>query len=95
MNILRPLNIVRTNYESGPYVITEVTGPCTCPEYLRHLDGDDTPSEPHFHLTCRMHGQPERGDYWLNGYREDGTNVWSDDRIEVVGEAAGQLELFS
>lgn len=93
MHVVHPLNIVTTNYGTGPYVITEVYGPCECPEYLRHLDGDDSPSEPHYHLTCRHAELPGQGDYWLNGYRLDGTNVWCDDRLSLIGEAPGQIGL--
>lgn len=95
--VVQPLNVVRTNYGTGPYIIETVDGPCTCAEYLRHIDGDDSPSEPHFHLTCRL--APGAigggGNYWLNGYRLDGTSVWSNDRLELVGAAAGQLGLFA
>lgn len=94
MTILRLGNIVRTNYNTGPYVITCVTGPCQCPEYVRSLDGDETPSEEHFHITCQIPDQPERGNYWLNGHRDDGTSVWGDDKLYVVDSAA-QQELFA
>lgn len=86
-------SVVRTSYGTGPYVIREIHGPCECPEYLRSLDGDDTPSEPHFHLTCER-VDDVKGDYWLNGYRPDGTSVWTSDRLEFVGVAAGQIGLF-
>jgi hypothetical protein len=44
---------VRTNYGTGPYLIEEIEGPCTCPSFQRHLAGDERPSRPHFHLTVR------------------------------------------
>lgn len=94
MTILRRGNIIRTNYNTGPYVITRVTGPCRCPEHVRSLEGDRTPSEPHFHITCKVPDAPDRGDYWLSGYRTDGTSVWSDDRLHLVDSAA-QQELFA
>ena len=95
MNIVHPLNIVKTNYDTGPYVITEVIGPSTEPSFVCQINGDETPSEPHFHIKCRHVRNPDGGDYWLNGYRLDGTSVWSDDRLELVGEAPGQLELLA
>lgn len=83
---------VRTSYGTGPFTVTEIHGPCTCPEYVRGLSGDRTPSEQHYHLTCL----DERGKQaWLNGYRADGSNVWSKDTLEVLGVAPGQnLDLF-
>ena len=95
VNIVRLLNIVKTNYDTGPYVIREVIGPSTEPSYLDHINGVEKPSEPHFYIRCRLVGNPNGGDYWLNGYRLDGTNVWSGDRLELVGEAPGQLELIA
>ena len=92
---MAPLNrgaVIRTSYGTGPYTIVDIDGPCDCPEYLRSLDGDNTPSEPHYHLTCK--GIDDPGLYWLNGYRLDGTSVWSDDRI-LVEQAGAQLELFT
>ncbi|MCX7660866.1 MAG: hypothetical protein N2040_09995, partial [Caldimonas manganoxidans] len=63
----------------------------------------DSPSEPHYHLTCHSDrtnaGRP--GLVWLNGYRLDGTNVWSGDRLEVLGSRGSiarprrQLDLFA
>lgn len=91
-------DVVVTNYGTGPFLVTEIHGPCACPEYLRHINGDDTPSEPHFHLVCsRDNGT---GTAWLNGYRLDGSCVWSDDRLTVIGSRgsrrprAVQMDLF-
>lgn len=91
-------DVVITNYGTGPFLVTEIHGPCACPEYLRHINGDDTPSEPHFHLVCsRDNGT---GTAWLNGYRLDGSCVWSDDRLTVIGSRgsrrprAVQMDLF-
>lgn len=91
MNAIGINQVVRTSYGTGPYRITQVEGPCTCAEYVAHLNGDDTPSEPHFHLTCVWGGWLRDGgrEYWLNGYRADGTSVWNDDRLLFDGVAAG------
>lgn len=93
--VLRIGDVVRTSYDTGPYLITEIEGPCTCADFLRHLNGDESPSEPHYHLTCEIAGEPRKGSYWLNGYRLDGTSVWSCDRVTQVGAASKQLELFT
>lgn len=89
--------LVRTSYGTGPYVVTRVSGPCTCPEYVRSLDGDQTPSEPHYHLECRDAAAPSRrrgsdsGPSYLNGYRPDGSNVWRRDRLELVEYVQARL----
>lgn len=87
-------NIVSTNYDTGPYVITRITGPHTHPSFLDKISGNDAPSEPHYHMTCEMVDQPNRGEYYLNGYRLDGTSVWGSDRLILQGHTKGQMELF-
>lgn len=79
---------VRTNYETGPYIVKEVSAPCTCPEYLRSLDGDHRPSRSHHHLVVRRE-DGKRGDYFLNGFTLDGKSVWGRDRVLD----ASQMEL--
>lgn len=81
--------VVRTSYGTGPYEIIGVMGNCTCPSFLDSLEYGSRreappPSKPHFHLTCRGLGAKK---YYLNGYDENGNNVWSDnDRIIVCTE---------
>lgn len=87
MTILRRGNIIRPSYSAGPYVITDVGDPCIKTDCVES-------GEEHFHITCQAPGHPEQGSYWLNGYRSDGTNVWSDDRLHLVDSAA-QMELFA
>lgn len=77
--MLRIGEIVRTNYDTGPYRITAISERCECPSYLRWLDGDDSPSEAHYHLTCVNLADGHKS--WLNGYRPDGTSVWNDGRL--------------
>lgn len=90
--------IVSTNYNTGPYIIREVSGPCTCPEYLASLGGKAPPSEPHYHLVVED-ANPPKGKRdtrsWLNGYRPDGTSVWSKDRLTFGDVVPGtQHDLF-
>lgn len=92
--------MVRTNYGTGPYLVTEVSEVCTCPRYhdMLALGDQAPPSEPHYHLVCRAAdrvGKRKRdgaGTYYLGGYRPDGTCVWSKDRITALD--AVQVRLF-
>lgn len=90
--------LVRTSYNTGPYIISEITGPCTCPEYLASLGPNAPRSEPHYHLVVVDENPPPgKRDVrsWLNGYRPDGTNVWSEDRLIFGDLARGtQHDLF-
>ncbi|HSH28963.1 MAG TPA: hypothetical protein VK971_03560 [Thiohalobacter sp.] len=91
---LRPGRTVSTSYGSGPYRIVEVSGPCTCPSYMDTLELGEAapPSAPHFHLTCRRaDGCKPKGPYYLNGYRADGTCVWSQDRLIFHGQASDPM----
>lgn len=94
---------VRTNYDTGPYVVRRITGPCRCPSYVARINGDETPSEPHYHIAASQAPFTKFAPFFLNGYREDGTNVWSDDRLifesaevapPVVSAQPCQLALF-
>ena len=90
MNLIRGA-IVRTSYGTGPYEVVSVSAQCTCAEL-----GQVDPSEPHFHLTCRKPESPAAGDYWLNGYRDDGSSVWGDDRLIFDGVRPGtQFDLLA
>lgn len=79
--------IVRTSYGTGPYRITGFSGPHMSPSYINTLDGDDTPSEPHYDITCTH--IVSGGEYYLNGYRADGTSVETDDKLFFDGLAPG------
>lgn len=77
-------DIIGTNYDTGPYQIIDIERGCTCQEYVRSLDGDETPSTPHMHLTVKGLIDHHAGKtYWLNGYDENTLqNVWRpSDRI--------------
>jgi hypothetical protein len=100
MNIVKQHAIVKTNYGSGPYIIKRVSGPCICAQYLDQItpstwvDGKPKPSEPHYHMVCQcVRGRD--GDFYLSGFRLDGTNVWNDDELELIGYVPGQLDLLS
>lgn len=94
--------IVRTSYKTGPYRIIRASGPYTDPSFVDSINGIDRPSEPHFSLVCVWAGPVvERGarkskeEYYLNGYRLDGTSVWGDDFLIFESIAAGvNLQLF-
>ncbi|MES2586962.1 MAG: hypothetical protein V4536_08595 [Pseudomonadota bacterium] len=88
-------DIVRTNYGTGPYIIEHVSELCTCPSYMDTLNGDVLKeSDHHYHLRCTgVRGG--NGFFYLNGYTDEGSNVWTDDRIEFVGQAKNiQFGLF-
>lgn len=81
---------VRTSYGTGPYLIEEIDGPCTCASFHRHLAGDERPSLPHFHLTVREITR-HKSVAWLGGYTLNGKSVWCGDRLID----ARQMELFA
>lgn len=83
--------LVETSYSKSIYRIVDRGHVCTCVEFNRHLDGDDTPSEPHFCMTAELTDQ--KGAYrYLKGYRANGTSVWRKDFLTVVGaESQGFL----
>lgn len=77
--------VVTTNYGTGPYVVTDVSGPCQCSE-----TGEGKHTEWHVHLTCRDK-EPQKGKGMLSflaGYRLDGTSVWNSDRLLVMEDDA-------
>lgn len=77
--------VVTTNYGTGPYVVTDVSGPCQCSE-----KGEGKHTEWHVHLTCRDK-EPQKGKGMLSflaGYRLDGTSVWNSDRLLVMEDDA-------
>ena len=78
-------DIVKTSYGTGPYRIIHIERDCTCPEYIISLDGDESPSKPHLHLTVYLvekgHCDKE-GLSWLNGYDENTLqSVWDRDYL--------------
>ncbi|PRZ51181.1 hypothetical protein BX589_12022 [Paraburkholderia fungorum] len=87
--LLRIGACVRTNYNTGPFIVKTLSAPCTCAAYHDHLNGRDRPSKPYFHMeVADLAG---RSGYYLNGYTLDGRSVWGPDRLLD----ASQRELFS
>ena len=81
--MLHPGMWVKTSYDSGPYLITEVIHDCMCPCYLDNIEGDDFPSPPHVHCTVKKPG--DKKPYFLGGYNEHTlVSVWSDDYLTVL-----------
>lgn len=75
--------VVATSYGSGPYRVIRMIEDCTCASVHEPLS---SVSEPHSHLTCVPldRRRPTKADHcWLNGYRPDGTSVWSSDQIYI------------
>ena len=94
-------SIVRTSYETGPYVVLEMLTDCTCPKYEDLISMANPPaSAPHTHLMCAciVHGVQVKELAWLHGYTDQGDgrikSVWCDDELYVQGLAPGQLLLF-
>lgn len=85
MGIVQTGNIVTTSYGTGPYLLTEVSGPCTCSNAIGLINGIEGCSEPHFHAVCEHN--KSGGTFYLNGYTQDGSNVWSEDFLTVVKHA--------
>lgn len=61
MPVITPGAKIWTNYDTGPYIIVEISELCTCMEYLASLElgyGDEgVPSEAHYHLVV-MDAEP-------------------------------------
>ena len=94
-------SIVRTSYNTGPYIVLEVLTDCTCPRYEDEISLANPPaSAPHMHLTCAciVHNIEGKELAWLNGYADCGggriQSVWCKDELFVVGLVSAQLSLF-
>lgn len=93
-------DVVRTSYGTGPYRVDHIIRGCTCPDYTDEINGfdDAPPSSPHLHLgVTGCGGDHNDGEIFaLSGYDEDTLeSVWiPGDRIEVVGSATAQLDMF-
>lgn len=79
--------LVKTNYNTGPYLVKSVTRGCTCPAYDDWINSgeEDAPdSRPHMHLVCSRPDGKDR--FYLGGIDEDTLkSIWIDgDAIEVL-----------
>lgn len=82
---------VSTSYQTGPFRITAVSELCFREDCNPRSSAG---SEAHYHITCRAEG--DRSDSYLNGYRADGTSVWSDDFLVFHPVAVGEnYDLFN
>lgn len=86
-----PINtVVSTNYGTGPFRITWVSEVCCCPEFVRSINGDKSPSPPHYHFGCCMADNPKDDGYGLNGYYRDENDrivsVWNNDQLIIHSE---------
>lgn len=90
-----PKMIVRTSYGTGPYKIIDVDDHCDCPTFSDSITlFDKAPkSKEHSHIRCRKVGEMY-GNYYLNGFDDNGNSVWSNDRIIVCAEETLLLTLF-
>ena len=87
--------IVNTSYGTHSFKIKKIKSGCTCPEYHRTINGDDTPSEVHNHIVVEYLDKNQgAAPGYLNGYRDDGSNVWNNDKIIVKDLNDCQLSLF-
>jgi len=66
---------------------------CTCTRYTDQINGINTPSEAHNHIVCQDQ-DGSRDSAYLSGYRDDGTSVWTDDKIQILNTNQCQLSLF-
>jgi hypothetical protein len=86
-------SVIATSYNTGPYRVEKMDGPCTCSPWGESKAGE---SEAHYHLELRKVDDRKAGLFGLNGYRLDGTNVWSRDRLSFHGIDHGvTVDLFA
>lgn len=86
MSRIIPGLVVKTSYNTGPYIISQVSDVCTCPKYVDSLNlGDKAPlSKPHRHYVCKDVNSGRRDPSYLGGYDENNNSVWNSDRIIVL-----------
>jgi len=94
-------DIVKTSYDSGPYKIVKISGPCTCPSFHDSINMRNPPArEAHYHFTCvaapeaAPHYHRGNDDYYLSPFRLDGTSVDSDDYLILLRSESAQMGLF-
>lgn len=78
--------IIKTNYDTGPYEVINVTRGCVCPNYHDVIEMLDPPASlPHIHLVVRGLEGHNRGHIgWLSGFDEETLkSVWSSDELII------------
>lgn len=80
--------LVKTSYNSGPYIVESVEGNCDCPSFLDSLEFSEAAprSKPHTHIRCNRLGGNKKEFYYLNGYDENLNCVWNSDRLILLHE---------
>lgn len=77
-------DIVKTSYDTGPYEIVKISGPCRCAPFgwvINHMSEEDPEDwEEHWHLECTWAGPRAPGHaytehYYLNGYGVHDTEI--------------------
>lgn len=89
--------VVRTNYNTGPYRIVKISEERTDPGFCDTMKfGDKAPkSRPHRNLIVQDVGShnAKRTPCYLNGYDENLNNVWGSDRLIDCAEETMLLAL--
>jgi hypothetical protein len=93
-------DIIKTSYGTGPFIVLSVLRNCTCPNFVKTLNGDNSPSKPHIH--AEMMDMNGRKGYGIGGYddsTEPAKSVWNPDTVSTIGKYEpepidGQLALF-
>lgn len=82
---------VKTSYNTGPYIIHKVSGPCICPKYSDERgstnSGMDKQSPEHFHFTCIDVDNPSGSKSYLNGYamkENQVISVWTGEHLIIM-----------
>lgn len=88
-------SIISTSYGTGPYkVIGRSNSECTCAKFIDRINGNDTPSAPHYHYRLKSTDSKDRSDYYLGGYAYINgryQSVWNDKYI-IVHELGKEKE---
>lgn len=84
---LKKGDIVKTNYNTGPFKIIEIRGPFTNPNFVDQINGRNIPSLPYYSFVCCNADNPRDNGYYLNGFHNVNgriLSVWNDDEVFVL-----------
>lgn len=90
--MLDPGTIIKTSYNTGPYIIKSRSGLCICPEDCLPAIGGKTFSPEHYHYICTKEGV--NGEFYLNGFDKNNYNVWNGDYLIVLSTEGVQKQMF-